>query len=471
MDAFKKNIVILGGGFGGLQAALRLGRAVRRLGLGGRYAVTLVDKHPRHVFTPLLYEVATTPEASATARDIEPLIAYPLKTLLEGHGVEFHLDEVLHLDIAENVVHLKNGKLPYTYLVIALGGETNYYSVPGLQAHGLPLKTFEDALAIRERLSPRVGEHKGLTRVVVGGAGSTGVELAAEIREWAGREGNVHPVRNSPPQGPSGARLSAGAISNGVHVTLVENGVSILGAMDPRVQTKATARLKKLGVQMLTEERIARVDIREVHLESGEKIPYDVFLWTGGVRAVTLTDRLPVKREGKGRIEIAEAMECIPESSDLRVTGNIYPVRGRPAEGATTVAPGRPASNGVYAVGDIACLYDPETKRPSPWMARPAMMGARIAAKNIVERIKFAEGMSREVKTYTYRVSDYPYIVPLGGKYAVAKIGPFVISGFFGWVFKGTVELNYLVSIMPWPRALALWLKGLRIFIQNDRLG
>lgn len=437
---YKKNIVVLGGGFGGLQAALRLGKFIRRAGLGGKYSVVLVDKHPRHVFTPLLYEVATTSETSATARELEPLVAYPLKTLLEGSGAEFRLDEVLHLDIAEGVAHLKNGKLRYEYCVIALGGETNYYNIPGLEAHGLPLKTFEDALAIREHLGPRVGEGKGLTRVVIGGAGSTGVELAAEIREWAGRDCNARPVR-----GREGSqRIPA---SNGVHVTLIEGAPRILSTLAPQVQEKTEQRLKKLGVQIINEERIVRVDIRDIHLESGEKIPYDAFIWTGGVKAVPLTERLPMKREGRGRIEIHEAMECIPESPDLRVAGNIY------------------------AVGDIACLYDPDTKQASPWMARPAMMGARCAAKNIMERIKFAEGMSRTVKTHTYRVPDYPYIVPVGGKYAVAKIGPFVISGFLAWVFKGVVELNYFLSIMPLPRALTIWLRGFILFIKNDRMG
>jgi NADH dehydrogenase len=430
----RKNIVILGGGFGGLQAALRLGHAIRRLGLGGTYTVVLADKRPRHVFTPLLYEVATTSEAGlpagrhgATAHELEPLVAYPLKTLLEGSGAEFRLDEVLHLDTAEGVVHLKSGKLKYEYCVIALGGETNYFNIPGLQAHGLPLKTFEDALAIRERLGPRVGEGKGLTRIVIGGAGSTGVELAGEIREWSCAPRHANTCN--------------------VHVTLVEGGASILGGFDARVQERAVARLKRLGVQILTEERIARVDIRDVHLESGEKIPYEIFIWTGGVKAVPLTERLPMKREGRGRIEIHEVMECIPESADLRVAGN------------------------VYAVGDIACLYDPVTKRPSPWMARPAIMEARCAAANIMERIKFAEGMSKEIRTRIYRVPDYPYIVPVGGKYAVAKIGPFVIAGFPAWIFKGVVELGYLYSIMPWYRALSVWLRGLILFIRNDRMG
>lgn len=462
MDEYKKNIVVLGGGFGGFQAALRLSKSVKKLGLSGKYSVILVDKRPRHVFTPLLYEVATTSETSATARELEPLVAYPLKTLLEGSGAEFRLDEVLHLDIAEGVVHLKNGKLPYAYCVIALGGETNYYKISGLEAHGLPFKTFEDALAIRERLGPHVGEEKGLTRVVIGGAGSTGVELAAEIREWSCKEPH--------------------ATTCNVHVTLVEGGSIILGALDPRVRMRAERRLKHLGVQIITDERIARVDIRDIHLESGEKIPYDVFIWTGGVKAVSLTERLPMRREGRGRIEINGGMECLPIGDDLGVitAGNIYPVRSRARDKVTSSSgtTGAATSNGVYAVGDIACLYDPKTKQASPWMARPAMMGARCAAKNIMERIKFAEGMSRayrqagrEIKTFTYRVPDYPYIVPVGGKYAVAKIGPFVISGFLAWVFKGVVELNYFFSIMPLPRALAIWLKVLRIFMQNDRLG
>lgn len=424
---YKKNIVILGGGFAGLQAALRLGRAVRRLGLGGKYSVILVDKRPFHLFTPLLYEVATTSEESANTKTLSSLVAYPLKTLLERSGAEFRLDEVLHLDIGARIVHMKNGKLPYEYLVIALGGETSYFNIPGLETHGLPLKTLEDALAIRERLAPRVGPKRGLTRVVIGGAGSTGVELASEIREWSCEHQHANTCH--------------------IHVTLIEASPTILSTLDPRVCAKAERRLKRLGVQILTEERIARLDIHDVHLESGEKIPYDVFVWSGGVRAVSLSRGLPMKREGKGRIEVHEAMECIPESPDLRVAGNIY------------------------AVGDIACLYDPKTGAPSPWMARPAMMGARCAAANIMERIKFTEGMIREIKTHTYRVPDYPYIVPVGGKYVVAKIGPFVISGFFAWAFKGIVELNYLLSIMPLFRALTLWFHGLVLFMKNDRMG
>jgi NADH dehydrogenase len=99
------------------------------------------------------------------------------------------------------------------------------------------------------------------------------------------------------------------------------------------------------------------------------------------------------------------------------------------------------------------------------------MEEARIAARNILERIKFAEGMSRAVKIHTYRVPEYPYIVPVGGKYAVAKVGPFVISGFLAWLFKGLVELNYLLSIMPWYRALDIWFRGLVLFMKNNRLG
>lgn len=423
----QKHIVVLGGGFGGLAAALHLGRAVKKLGLGGKYAVVLVDRSPHHIFTPLLYEVATTHEENATAHELEPLVTYPLKRLLAHSGVDFLLDEVLHMDLAEGVVHLKNGKLKYEHCIIALGGETNYYRIPGLEAHGLPLKTFRDALAIRERLAPRVGPARGLTRVVIGGAGATGVELAGEIREWSCEKKHRSTCN--------------------VHVTLIDGGAEILGGLDPRVRAAAERRLKTLGVQILTEERVARVDVRDIHLASGEKVPYDVFVWTGGVKAATFTEHVPMKREGRGRIEVRGELECLPEGPDLKIAGN------------------------VYAIGDIACLYDPETGAPSPWMARPAIEEGKIAAKNIVERMKFAEGMSRAVRTFTYRVPNYPYIVPVGGKYAVAKIGPFVLSGFPAWVFKGVVELNYFCSIMPWYHAVTLWLRGFVLFLKNDRLG
>jgi NADH dehydrogenase len=119
----------------------------------------------------------------------------------------------------------------------------------------------------------------------------------------------------------------------------------------------------------------------------------------------------------------------------------------------------------------MICFYNPSTKRPIPGVARAALVQANIVAHNIIEDIRAAEKLSKNIKHKIYWPLNYPYIIPVGGKYAVAKVGPFVIKGFIAWIFKGLVEFFYLSSIMPLREAIKIWLTGLRIFIQNDRLG
>jgi len=122
-------------------------------------------------------------------------------------------------------------------------------------------------------------------------------------------------------------------------------------------------------------------------------------------------------------------------------------------------------------LGDAVCFYNPKTQKPVPGVARAAISQANVVAHNIFEEIKKELNPHYQLRIKNYHPMEYPYVIPVGGKFAVAKIGPLIISGFFGWVLKGLVELNYLLSIMPLHRALIIWLKGLWIFIQNDRLG
>jgi NADH dehydrogenase len=140
-------------------------------------------------------------------------------------------------------------------------------------------------------------------------------------------------------------------------------------------------------------------------------------------------------------------MQCIPESADLRFHGSIY------------------------GIGDSICFINPKTNTPVPGTARAAMTQATIAAHNIMQEILFAEGKISKANVKAYEPKNYPYVIPIGGKFAIAKLGSVIVSGFWGWVLKGLVELNYLFSIMPFRRAIPIWFKGLSIFIKNDRLG
>lgn len=424
-----KRIVILGGGFGGFQAALTLSKEVKKLPLGSDCEIILVDKNNYHTFTPLLYEVATTSKETADYLELKSLVAYPFDELLKGKDIKFINDEVLHVDVEEGAVHLKLQKLKFNYLILALGAETNYFGIPGLEEKALGLKSFVDALRIRDAILGIVEGGTKNPKIVIGGAGATGVELAGEIIEWTCK-----------------LNEEIGKVCD-AELTLIDGSATILALFDPKVIKTATKRLKKLGIKIITNEFIKKVTDSKLTLTSGRKISFDLLIWTGGVKAASLTEKLPLKTEARGRVEILGPLECIPESPDLKVTGKIY------------------------VIGDIACFYELKTKKPVPQVARPAIIQGRIAAKNITEDIKKEKRLAKKVKQYIFRPWNYPYIIPIGGKFAIAKFGPVIISGFPAWVIKGLVELNYFLSIMPFFKAMKVWLKGLWIFIQNDRLG
>ncbi len=423
-----KNIVILGAGFGGLQTALQLARGLQQRGLNDRYGIVVVDRHFYHTFTPLLYEIATTSEQSANTPILRSIVTYSLHELLAPDGVHSVVSEVQHVDFKTGEVHLASGKLPFAYLVIALGSEPNWMEIPGLPEHALPLKTFTDAIAIRDRLVALVQKKHHDVKILIGGGGTTGVELAGEIKEWI-------------PELEEELRTECQA-----QVTILEAGPSILGGLDPRVIQAADRRLRKLGIAVRTNMRITKAGPDSVTLADGSVVSADLLIWTGGVKPASASEAWPMEKEPRGRISVRAALTC-HSSSDLK----IEPM--------------------VYAIGDIACFLDPKTGRPLPLMARPAMMEGRVAALNILSEIEASERGVATPERRVYHPHGYPYIVPVGGKYAVAKVGPFVIRGLLAWVFKGFVEFNYLCSIMSLPPALRIWSRGLRIFIRNDRLG
>ncbi|MEK9186661.1 MAG: FAD-dependent oxidoreductase, partial [Patescibacteria group bacterium] len=379
--SFYRSIVVIGAGFGGLRAAKLLAK---------NYRVTLVDQRAYHTYTPLLYEAATTFKETANYQEIKDLVAYSIEELVEFQSINFIHSEVRQLDLINGDVHCANGvKLKFDYLILALGSEVNYFGIPGLAENSLPLKTFIDALKIREKvLELTVGRER--VRIIIGGGGSTGVELAGELKVWLGD------------------KLSIG---------LVEAASEILPGFSEGVVSKIRRRLNNLQITLLTGSPIDKVGPGKLFLKNGRELECDLLIWTGGVKAPSMIANLPLKLESMGRVEVAGKMECLPQNPDLRLYGK------------------------VYAIGDMVCRYDSKTGKPVPGTARAAIEQAGIAAYNIDCDIK-------EIRLHKeYLPWNYPYIIPVGGKYAVAKIGKLVISGFFGWVAKGLVEFYYLLTI------------------------
>ena len=426
----KHIIAVLGGGFGGLRAAKKIAKGLKKMNLLDSHEVVLIEKNDHQTYTPLLYEVATTSKETANLCDLHAVAAYPLREIIGNLPVTLMQRTVKKLDVIEGDIHFEDGgNLVFDYAVLALGSETNYFGIPGLEENSFPLKTFRDAIRLRDRvLSLMQDNPSSKMRIVLGGAGPNGVELAAELKSWCGE-------------------LEEELKSCNLEITLVEGGSGILGGMAQAVVDKAARRLDKIGVNVVSGNPISSVTKNSLSLKDGKEIGFDILVWTGGVKVSSVFSDAPLKKEARGRIEVADMMLCLPQTPDLKL---------------------RPM---IYALGDAVCVYDSATGKPVPGVARSALEQAVVVAANILEDVKREAVKDYSPRHTTYKPMSYPYVIPVGGKFAVAKIGPVILSGIWGWFFKGLVELNYLLSIMEPRMAFRTWFRGLRIFITNDRLG
>jgi NADH dehydrogenase len=419
-----KHIAVLGAGFGGLRAAKQL---AKHLPKDSGYEVVLIDRNDHHTYTPLLYEVATTSKETADNTKLHELAAYSIKELITGFPIQFIQDEIKDIEPTAGKIFFTSGKiLKADYLVAALGAEANFFGIPGLEMYSLPLKTFWDAIKIRETVLTHL-KQKDKLKILVGGGGSTGMEIAGELKVW------INELKEDFPK----CRFEVG---------IIEGNTTVLPGFDRRVIRAAHKRLSKLGVRLFEGERVKELTPVKAMLLSGREMDYDIFIWTGGVKASEVMSKMPATKDERGRVEVKAGMECVME------TGLKFGMK-------------------FYALGDAVCFLDPKTKKPIPGVAHAAISEADVAAHNILEDIRTEKDKSYEPRRKTYKPVNYPYVIPIGGKYAISKIGPIIIKGFLGWIIKGFVEIGYLLSIMPVGKAFSVWLQGLWTFIQNDRLG
>ena len=175
----EKRIVVVGAGFGGLTAALTLAKDPALISRG--YEVILIDRHHHHLYTPGLYEIAAVPREYAKDHYLVSSSLIAVREIIRGRQIRFIQGELVGLDAARRRIRLENGgTLAYEFLILALGSETNYFGIPGLREYSVPLKTCDDAAQLRNAIEAAVRRKPSLA-VVIGGAGATGVELAAEL--------------------------------------------------------------------------------------------------------------------------------------------------------------------------------------------------------------------------------------------------------------------------------------------------
>src|SRR2546428_1432491 len=397
VDASRPHVVIVGCGFGGLYAAKSLKNAAVR--------ITLIDRRNHHLFQPLLYQVAT---AALNPSDI----ATPIRRVLRRQkNAGVILGEATSVDVRGKRVLLRDGVVPYDFLVIATGATHAYFGHPEWEKDAPGLKTLEDAIDIRRRvlLAYEAAEREDdparrqewLTFLVVGG-GPTGVELAGALAEIA-RHGLARDFRRIDPRT--------------ARVVLVEAGPRILPAYVPELSDKAAARLKRMGCEVLIGAPVTQVDAGGV--TAGEKrIRSRCVIWAAGVApsAVARSLGVPLDRVGRAKVE-----------PDLSI-------------------PGAPE---VFVIGDLAAVNDPQG-RPVPGLAQAAIQGGRHAARQILRTLR---GEPRE----PFRYFDKGTLATIGRNAAVAQIGRIRSEGFFAWLLWLLVHIFMLIGFRNRFLVLAEW--------------
>ncbi len=391
-------VVVVGAGFGGLEAAKALAKAPVRL--------TVVDQRNHHLFQPLLYQVA-----SATLSPAD--IAAPIRQILKRQpNTEVLLAEVGAVDLeARKVSFQDGGELDYDFLVLATGSGHSYFGKDAWAQHAPGLKTLEDACEIRRRFlltfeqaerEPDPERRRALLTYVVVGGGATGVELAGTLKGIASR---------------TLPREFRHFRTGEARVILVEAGPRLLTAFCEDLAAKAEAALTRLGVEVRLGQSVAGVDAEGVDL-GGERIPARTVLWAAGVAASGLGRTLGVPLDRAGRVLV---------EPDLSV-------------------PGHPE---VFVIGDLAS-FSHGLERPLPGVAPVAVQQGRAAARSILATLA---GQGRE----NFRYRDRGSMATIGRGSAVARMGPYCFSGYLAWLAWLFVHLLQLVGFQNRVAVLLNW--------------
>lgn len=389
-------MVVLGGGFGGLEAARALASVPVR--------VALLDRSNHHLFQPLLYQVATAALSPAE-------IASPIRRIVwRQRNVEVLLAEALAVDVAGRRVALADGEVPYDFLIVATGVTHSYFGRDDWAPFAPGLKSLADGLEIRKRVllayeraereTDDAHRRHWLTFVVVG-AGPTGVEMAGALAEIA-RHTLARDFRRIDPRT--------------ARVILVEAGPRVLPSYPPPLSDSAVRQLEGLGVQVWTRAAVTGIDQGGVDL-GGDRIATRTVIWAAGVAASPLGRTLGAALDRAGRVQVAP---------DLTL-------------------PGHPE---VFVVGDLASLE--QDGRPLPGVAQGAMQMGRHAARNVARALR-GEGL------LPFRYVDKGTLATIGRRSGVGVLGGARLTGLVAWLTWLLIHIFFLIGFRNRIVVLVTW--------------
>lgn len=401
MTPLPRKLLIIGGGFAGLECAHRLAN-------DERFEITLVDRTNHHLFQPLLYQIAT---ASLAGPDIARSIR---QILADAKNVTVLMDEISSIDPAEKLARGSSGTLyHFDYLLLAAGARTGYFGNDAWASHSLGLKSLADAQNIRRtvlsnleraELTTDVAERKRLMTVAIVGGGPTGVELAGAFSDLVHRclKSNFRRIDTSQ-----------------LRVILIEGSELILEAYDPEQSAYARKRLEKLGVEVRNNTRVTLVREGALEFKDGTVLEAAAIIWAAGIAASPLTASLGVATDRGGRIT---------PNPDLS-------------------APGHPS---IFLAGDLVSMKDSDGQNVPGVAPAAVQMGAHVA------KVLKGELAGTQVRP-AFDYFDKGMMAIIGKNYAVVKAGGFRLQGFLAWLAWLFIHITFLVGFRNKLSVLLGW--------------
>jgi NADH dehydrogenase len=410
MPQQRPHVVIIGAGFGGLQAAVTLGRAP--------VDVTIIDRQNYHCFQPLLYQVAT---AALSPADV----AWPIRHILRRQAnATVFMAEVSGIDPAAHTIQTSSGPFHYDFLIVASGATHSYFGHDDWAAFAPGLKRIEDATRIRRSILAAFEEaelagdddarRRLLTFVIVGG-GPTGVEMAGAIAEVA-RQTLARDFRRIDPRS--------------ARIVLLEAGPRLLPSFSEKHSAYALRTLTAMGVEVKINTPVVRCDARGVELDKG-RIDAGAVVWAAGVVASPAAHWLAAERDRAGRVIVRP---------DLSLAGH----------------------ENIFVIGDTASAVD-DSGRTAPGLAPAAkQMGDHVG------RLIAARLAGKSLPPFRYR--NQGVLATIGRRAAVVELGPIQLKGFVGWLFWSVVHIYFLIGLRNRFVVAVTWLWGYITFQRGARL-
>ncbi|HHT9125858.1 MAG TPA: FAD-dependent oxidoreductase [Candidatus Brocadiia bacterium] len=392
MSTGKKNIVILGGGFGGTNALLQLQKS---LPVDTDVGITLINNWNFFLYTPMLPEVAT---GGIETRHV----TQPLRGLCYKKSFNLVVAPIVSIDVGKKKVITTRKTFDYDYLLISLGSVNNFFGLPGVEERAFTLKNLEDSIRIRNHivelferanLEDDGSKRKRMLSFVVAGAGPAGVELVTEMHDLIYYDllSKFSTIK-----------------ADDVKLYLLEAGTKILPGMDEDLIAIALERINSMRIDLRLETPLISADTTSVTLQNGEVFHCDTLIWTAGMKVMPIIEALNVPKHTDGRLKVNEFLE----------------VQGY---------------SGVFAIGDNAYFVSQKSGRALPPAAQFAMRQGKVAARNILHDIK---GEQKEA----FAFEPLGFLVSMGKRFSIANILGIRLHGFIAWLLWRIIYLSKLVG-------------------------